>query len=95
MTEIQEQILTGTKGMYEKAGEMAPAKLFNPDDLDVLVELNEIKIVDNPYNIGDDFIGIVGKEYPLGIRELLEFRSMRDSLGDAGMARKLVKCIKL
>ena len=95
MTEKQEQILEGTISMHKKLGEMVPAKLFDKDDLDVLVELDNIKIINNPYGIGDAFFGVVGKEYPIGFNELVDFRSMRDSFGDASMARKLVRCIKL
>jgi len=95
MTETQEQILKGTVGMYNSCGEMAPVKLFSKADLNELEKLNEIKIVCNPYDVGDDFFGIAGKSYPIGFKELLDFRSFRKSFGDNEMARNMCKCITL
>lgn len=95
MTELQEKILTGAIGMYNSCGEMTPVKLFNKTDLDELVKLNKIKIVNNPYEIGDDFFGVVGKSYPIGFKELCDYRSLKRTLGDNEMARNLCKCITL
>jgi len=95
MTDTQDKILEGANNMYENTGEMVPTKLFSNSDLDVLVEAGSIAIASNPYGIGDDFFGIKGKEYPDGFKELIDFRSMRDSLGSRDTARQLVKCIKL
>lgn len=95
MTELQEKILNGAIKMYDNSGEMIPTKLFNETDLEELVKLNKIKIVNNPYGIGDDFFGVVGKSYPIGFNELCDYRSMKQSFGDNEMARNLCKCITL
>lgn len=96
MTELQEKILKGTIAMYNNCGEMVPTKLFNDNsNLDELVKLNKIKIVNDPYGIGDDFFGVVGKSYPIGFKELCNFRNLKESLGDNEKARNLCKCITL
>ena len=78
MTETQGYILEGTKGMYETTGEMVPTKLFNSNDLRVLVEMDEIEIVEDPYGVGDNFFGVKGKEYPKTFRELMTHRQEQE-----------------
>lgn len=95
MTETQKHILEGTIGMYNNCGEMVPAILFSRADLNELEKLNEIKILSNPYGIGDAFFGIVGKSYPIGFTELINFRDLRESLGDNEAARNKCTCIVL
>jgi len=92
MTTKQKMILKGTITMSINHGEMAPVKLFDKSDLNAI---EEIVICKNPYGINDDFFGIKGGKYPIGISELVKFRKLRTSLGNVEEALKLVETIEL
>lgn len=95
MTDTQKEILKGTINTYESQGELVSTNLFSTTDLNALIEAGKIKIVKNPYGVGDDFFGITGKKYIAEPHELMKFRSMRRSFGDPEMARNLCNCIEL
>jgi hypothetical protein len=94
MTEKQEKILKGTISMYEQSGELVTSVIFDPKDINELVKLNKIKILKNPYKIGDDFFGLIGYNYVTNIFELVKFRKLREKHG-VKKAMSMVNHVKL
>lgn len=86
--DAKQYILNGTIGMYERTGEMVTyiiidmmKEKFDSNLIDTafseLQTENKIKLVTNPYKVGDDFFGLADKEYPNNCQELMLLRQNR------------------
>ena len=96
---FKKDFMEGVLNLYKEIGEPAPYWIVEQNvygavtgkaGLKDLIAAKKVVLLKDPYGVGHDFIGIVGKKYPKNLGELMVFREavQKDGLTKA---RKILK----